>query len=186
MSIFALHCAKGLACAVVSLLCAISHALAQPGVSAQLAKETRGGIERPEIGLSFPTGLLGQLGSAEWVATVNLDVARWHATAHEHGHSHVDDFGVTPQLRLLPASRGSCEPFVDLGVGAHRLSDHELGEMQLGTNFQFGEYLGVGAALGERRRPTVAIRLLHESNRGINRSNSGLTAFGVRFEYRLP
>ena len=186
MSIFALHYAKGLAWAVVSILCAISHAHAQPSVSAQLAKETRGGVERAEIGLTFPTGLRGQLGSAEWVATVNLDVARWRATAHEHGRSHVDDIGVTPQLRLLPASRGSFEPFVDLGVGVHRLSAHELGEVQLGTNFQFGEYLGVGAVLGERRRLTVALRLLHESNCGINRSNSGLTAFGVRFEYRLP
>jgi len=184
MRIGAFHRAKGLACAVVSIIRAISHAHAQPSVSAQVAKEIRGGIERAAIRGASPTGLRGQFGSAEWVATLNLDVARWNATARAHGHSHVGDFGVTPQTRFLPASRGSFDP-VDLGFGAHRLSTHELGERRLGTNFPFGEYVGVGAVLGERRRLTVALRLLHESNCGINRSNNGLTAFGVRFECRL-
>ncbi len=46
-----------------------------------------------------------------------------------------------------------------------------LGDRQLGTTFQFGEYLGVGVAFGERRQFAEALRLLHESNCGINRSD---------------
>jgi lipid A 3-O-deacylase len=174
------------AAAALILSFATRHAHAQTAVSAEFGRETRGGIGRAALGLSFPTGLRGQLGATAWVATLNVDVARWHATSAEYGHANISDLGVTPQLRLLPSRNESLGLFIDLGIGAHAVSAHDVGGRQLGTTFQFGEYLGIGTAFGERRQFAASLRLLHESNCGASRSNSGLTSLGLRFEYTVP
>jgi len=93
---------------------------------------------------------------------------------------------VTPQLRLVPSRTEALGLFVALGIGAHALSAHDVGERRLGTTFQFGEYVGIGAKFGERRQYAASLRLLHESNCGASRSNSGLTSLGLRVEHRLP
>ena len=165
---------------------AACHAHAQTAVSAEYGRETRGGIERAALGLSFPTGWRGQVGSDAWVATVNVDIARWHASSADYRHANIGDLGVTPQLRWVPSRPEALGLFVDLGIGAHALSPHDVGEQRLGTTFQFGEYVGIGATSGERRQYAASLRLLHESNCGASRSNSGLTSWGLRFEHRLP
>jgi hypothetical protein len=147
---------------------------------------SRGGIHRAELGLSFPTGLGGPLGSAAWAASIDVDLAGWHANAREDQRSRLLDVGLTPQVRVMAPARDSFEPFVDIGVGLHALNAHDLGEVHLGTGLQFGEYLGIGFRFGDRHRFAAVLRLLHESNCGIKSANGGLTAFGLRLEYTPP
>lgn len=174
-----------LAAAVVPLVCAALPAHAQLSVSAQFAKETHGGIDRVELGLMFPMRLHGQIGSASWDVMLNVDVERWRASADDGQHRYVLDVGVTPQLRLRWAARRSFEPFVDVGIGVHLLSARDIGDRHLGTRFQFGEHLGLGVVFGECREWAVSVRLMHESNGGIDRENGGLTSIGLRLEYTL-
>ena len=159
-----------------------SRAAAQTAIGAQFASGIHRGIERAEVGASFPTPFRGRVGVTEWAITLDVDFARWHASGGE-GRTHLYDLGVTPQLRVFMGNEAVLQPFVDVGVGAHVLDARDLRERRLGTHFQFGEYVGLGIRTDERRQLALMVRVLHESNLGLARSNSGLTAVGLRLEY---
>lgn len=165
------------------LALAAATAQAELRVAAQFGREVGDDIDSAGIGLSFPTGLGGEFQSAAWDATLNVDVVRWSADAREGTRRHVLDVGLTPQLRLRWPRDAFVEPFVDLGVGLHLLSAHDLGDRHLGTVVQFGEYVGLGVRFGERREWAVGLRLLHESNASFDGENGGLTTVGLRLEY---
>lgn len=93
---------------------------------------------------------------------------------------------MTPQVRLTFADGQYFQKYVDFGIGAHVLSGHHIGDRQLGTNFQFGEYVGVGTKFDGNREYAASVRLAHESNGGTNSTNNGLTTVGLRFEYTWP
>jgi hypothetical protein len=149
-------------------------ACAQPTLSAQYGVEIHGGVDRSEIGASFPTPLGGRLGPTALNVSVNADVAQWHATRNGEQHEHLMDFGITPQVRLLLPDHNRFQPYVDVGIGAHYLSGYYIDGHRLGQHFQFGDYIGIGARVGEERRLAVSLRLLHESNCGTTGDNSGL------------
>ena len=172
--------------AALLLLLLALRAHAQPTLAAHYSSEIHGGVERAEIGVSFPTSLGGRIGSAALNLAINADLAQWHSTSSADPHSRLTDVGITPQLRLSLPDQERVQPYVDLGVGAHWLNGHDIDGHHLGESFQFGDYVGVGVRFGEGRRAAVSLRLFHESNGGTNKSNSGLTTVGFRGEYTLP
>ena len=66
------------------------------------------------------------------------------------------------------------------------LSHRKIGdERNLGSRFQFGESLSLGAELGEHRRYSLAARVQHVSNAGLEKPNPGVTFIQYLVTYRF-
>jgi lipid A 3-O-deacylase len=110
-----------------------------------------------------------------------FDVLNMHARqARKCGASNIAAIGATPMLRI-EWPRGDHLTFVDVGVGAHLLSHTSLqGGPNLGTAFQFGEWIGTGICFGPGKAYEVGLRLEHLSNADIKRPNDGITFASLR------
>ena len=93
------------------------------------------------------------------------------------GHGPVYDLGFTP------VARWGRSPYLEGGVGAHVLSDLDVGTgHDLSTRFQFGDHLGVGMRFGNY---DLGLRLQHLSNGGIRNPNPGINFVELRLQYHL-
>lgn len=112
---------------------------------------------------------------------VEFDVLNMHARqARKYGASDIAAIGVTPMLRVDWA-HGDQLAFVDLGVGGHLLSHTSLqGGPNLGTAFQFGEWIGTGIRFGRGEAYEVGLRLEHLSNADLKLPNDGITFVSLR------
>ena len=90
-----------------------------------------------------------------------------------------------PVLRLDFATLGGIVPYVEGAVGVNLLSRTYIGDRQLSTAFQFGEFVGVGIAFGDRRQLDVGVRYQHVSNADIKKPNPGLTYASFVVQYRF-
>lgn len=85
------------------------------------------------------------------------------------GHGRVYD------LAFTPVARAGRSPYLEAGVGAHVLSDLDVGTGgEFSTRFQFGDHLGVGVRFGAHDRYDVGVRLQHLSNGGLRDPNPGI------------
>jgi len=73
--------------------------------------------------------------------------------------------------------------FVDLGIGVHALSEHRIGERELGSQYHFGSFIGLGLMPGDRRY-NLSLRLQHLSNAGVELPNPGINFLLLRFGVR--
>ena len=93
------------------------------------------------------------------------------------GHGRVYDLGFTPTARLGRSA------YVELGVGAHVLSDLDVGTgTDFSTRFQFGDHLGVGFRF---RNYDLGFRFQHLSNGGLRNPNPGINFLLLRLAYHL-
>ena len=76
-------------------------------------------------------------------------------------------------------------PYIEGSVGFNLLSRTRIDDRELSTAFQFGEYVGVGLAFGDKRQYDVGVRYQHVSNADIKKPNDGLTFGSVVFQYRF-
>ena len=91
------------------------------------------------------------------------------------GHGRVYDLGFTP------VARAGRSPYIEAGVGAHVLSDLDVGTgAELSTRFQFGDVIGVGLRFGKY---DLGLRLQHLSNGGLRDPNPGINFLLVRLQY---
>jgi len=90
-----------------------------------------------------------------------------------------------PILRLDLPPVGGIVPYIEGSVGFNLLSRTRIGEHQLSTAFQFGEFAGVGIAFGDNRQFDLGVRYQHVSNADIKKPNDGLTYGSVVFQYRF-
>ena len=91
-------------------------------------------------------------------------------------------FGVSPVLRYFSEHRSL---FIEAGLGAYQFSKHMLNRDDgVGTSFEFGSFLGLGAMLGPVRKVEVGYRILHFSNAGMSSFNPGVNFYQVRIGYR--
>jgi len=103
----------------------------------------------------------------------DLSVGGWTG-----GHGRVYDLAFTPSARL------GRSPYLEAGVGAHLLSDVDVGTgRDFSTRFQFGDHLGVGVRFGEGGRYDLGVRLQHLSNGGLREPNPGINFVIVRLQY---
>jgi lipid A 3-O-deacylase len=107
--------------------------------------------------------------SGEW------QVGKWSAQQTEIGPSSLVDGSFTTVLRMRPAADSWSALYMEFGFGLHLLSDHQIGERQLGTQFQFGEFFGIGTQLGADRQYALGLRVQHVSNGSISKDNDGVT-----------
>ena len=93
------------------------------------------------------------------------------------GHGRVYDLGVTPTARL------GHSPYLEAGVGAHVLSDLDVGTgREFSTRFQFGDHIGAGVRFGHY---DLGVRFQHLSNGGLRNPNPGINFLMLRLQYSL-
>jgi len=107
--------------------------------------------------------------SGEW------QIGKWNAQPTDGGSSSIVDGSFTSVLRMRPAEDSRSARYMEFGFGLHLLSDDRIGERRLGTQFQFGEFFGVGTQLGADRRYAIGLRIQHVSNGSISKDNDGVT-----------
>lgn len=109
-------------------------------------------------------------------------VAYWWLP-YDGGHAqNLVDWSLTPTVRVSGPLPGGRALRVEIGVGAHYLSQRDLGtQRHFGSNWQFGEFLQVGYSYDASARDAWFARLEHVSNGGFNSQNSGVTFFGVTY-----
>jgi lipid A 3-O-deacylase len=116
-----------------------------------------------------------------WDATVGY----WHTEDSAGTHS-IGDFGITPVLRLQANGSEKFVPYVELGIGAHYLTERTISQYkQFSTNFQFGDHIAAGIKFGEHDAFAIAYRLQHLSNAGIDHPNPGINFHQIRLEYNF-
>jgi len=111
-------------------------------------------------------------------------VGRWNIEHPAIGQAdYATQFGITPVLRLFPAGLDG-RWFSEIGVGANYIAPlfHTDGR-RFSTQFNFGDHIAFGRILDTEGRSSVAIRLQHFSNGGIDAPNPGQNFGQLRFSY---
>lgn len=109
-------------------------------------------------------------------------VAYWWLP-YDGGHAqNLVDWSLVPTVRVSGALPGGRTLRVEIGMGAHYLSQRDLGaHRHFGSNWQFGEFVQVGYSYDASARNAWFARLEHVSNGGFSSQNSGVTFFGVTY-----
>lgn len=115
------------------------------------------------------------------------DASYWGGESGSTGNSSLSEIGFTPAFRLQryqPFAWG-IRPYLDAAVGVHLLSEQDIGNQELGSNFLFGPYAGIGFLFGPAGRYELGYRIEHFSNGGITKPNSGINFHILRLGYHF-
>jgi lipid A 3-O-deacylase len=114
------------------------------------------------------------------------ELGYWDNTSDDAPSADVWDLGITPILQLQPQAQGSVWAYVEIGSGAHLISEKRVTQRrELGGHFQFGSHLGLGVRFGDHGRYDVALRIQHISNARLKSPNDGINFASLRFAYRF-
>ena len=73
-----------------------------------------------------------------------------------------------------------------VGIGANYISPiYRTESKRFSTAFNFGDHAAVGRILGDHRQASVALRLQHFSNGGIDEPNPGENFTQLRYSYQF-
>lgn len=117
-----------------------------------------------------------------------VNLGYWKGEEGKTGNSDLFEVGVVPVFRLQrhqPLASGM-RPYVEFAVGAHLLSETKIEDRELGSAFQFGDHIGVGALFGKGEQFDLGFRLQHISNAGLKEPNDGINViFLAHLGYRF-
>lgn len=100
------------------------------------------------------------------------------------GDRDIFNLSATPILRLQSFSpSASLRPYLEAGIGLHYISDIQMRQRVLSTNFQFGDHAGIGLGIGRSRIVDICYMFQHHSNASIKRPNSGINFHILRIGY---
>jgi hypothetical protein len=72
---------------------------------------------------------------------------------------------------------------LEFGIGANYFDQKRIHlNKSVGTNFEFGDLIGLGVKLGEKDQFEIGYRLIHYSNAGISANNPGINFHQIRFQ----
>lgn len=135
--------------------------------------------------LSDPDGLNGlnlayllQPDSWEWGnvdLSLNLSYGYWKTTDYAH-YQTLSTYGLAPVLRWYFFNNATATPFLQGSIGAAVLSNNYFGDRALGSNVLFQDQGGIGLAFGADKEMFTSLQMLHYSNAGLAKQNSGFTA----------
>jgi lipid A 3-O-deacylase len=111
-------------------------------------------------------------------------ISEWYAHGHDVNKTLVA-LGLYPVLRLDMEPMAGLVPYVEAAIGFNALSHTWIENRRLSTAFQFGEFVGVGFAFGDKRQFDFGARYQHISNADIKRPNDGLSYASLVFQYRF-
>jgi len=83
----------------------------------------------------------------------------------------------------LPLARGNDRWLMQLGFSPTLLTGSTINGRDMGGKIHFTSSASFGATLGEQRTLSIALRVQHMSNGGINRTNPGLDMIGLTLSY---
>ena len=93
--------------------------------------------------------------------------------------------GVTPVLRLFPPI-GDNRWFAEVGIGANYISPaYQTDGKRFSTEFNFGDHAAFGRILGDHGQASVALRIQHFSNGGIDAPNPGENFAQLRYSHQF-
>ena len=75
--------------------------------------------------------------------------------------------------------------FLDIGFSPTILSGSTFNGRDAGGNFHFTSSLSIGAKLGRNETGSIALRIQHMSNGGLNNTNPGLDMVGLEFSFGM-
>ncbi len=75
--------------------------------------------------------------------------------------------------------------FVELGFSPTVIAGSSFNGRDLGGNFHFTSSASIGATFGAREDSSIASRIQHTSNAGLNNTNPGLDMIGLNFQLQL-
>jgi len=112
-------------------------------------------------------------------------VGRWKTSTNAAvGDYWFTQVGVTPVLRLFPGRESLW--FGEIGIGANYISPlYRTDGKHFSTEFNFGDHAAVGRVIGDHRQGSVALRLQHFSNGGIDEPNPGENFLQLRCSYQF-
>jgi hypothetical protein len=116
-------------------------------------------------------------------------VGRWATENQRDGaggnrRDWVTQVGITPVIRIHPHSQFA-DWFVEGGVGVNLIRPfYRDNDRRFGTEFNFGDHLGIGREFGRYNHQEVSLRLQHFSNAGIKEPNPGENFLQIRYSSR--
>ncbi len=114
----------------------------------------------------------------------DLQAGYWDNSSADKTNSGLAELAFTPVFRIQQTQRGSFSPYLELGVGAHLLSETSVStERRFSTAFQFGSHAGIGARFGPKNAFDVGYRYQHISNASIKKPNNGINFHILRLGY---
>lgn len=124
------------------------------------------------------------LSAAGWhlAPQIHAGIGAWNGTtAHKNT---VAEVFVAPSVRYRTNASSGQQPYVEVGLGAHLISESRLDDQRdLGANLLLSEHLGMGVVFGDRSQYDLSYRFQHMDNAGRQSTNPGLNAHQVRLLY---
>lgn len=113
-------------------------------------------------------------------------VGRWETEINGGQDSNwFTQVGITPVLRLYPPL-GDNRWFAEVGIGANYISPaYQTDGKRFSTEFNFGDHAAFGRILGDHRQASVALRIQHFSNGGIDAPNPGENFAQLRYSHQF-
>ena len=132
--------------------------------------------KRIEAAWNSPTLWSTQLFNRKLDLNAEASVAYWHADGGKAGSS-VWQVTATPMLRYWFTERW----YMEGGIGPSMFVSVKFADLDLGSNFQFADQIGVGVKLSDKHR--VSLRYSHYSNAGFKKPNPGLDLIQLNYTY---
>jgi lipid A 3-O-deacylase len=102
------------------------------------------------------------------------------------GDKQIYELALTPNFRLEKKSNSSWSAYAEYGLGIHLITGHHVSDRRdLGSNYHFGNHIGVGLRFGAHNEFDVGYRLQHLSNAGLRQPNLGINfnILHLRYSY---
>ncbi len=129
------------------------------------------------------------LNDGAWHVTGSWEASlgSWRGFKPDANNQTVTDIGITPVFRLEQKEGSGMTPYLEAGVlGIHLISPTSIySGRNFSTALQFGDALGFGVSLGERRQFDLGYRFQHLSNGNIKRPNNGVDFNQIHLVYRF-
>ena len=127
-----------------------------------------------------------RLGSWSFGGQWELSASYWRGNEGHTGNESLAEIGITPVFRYRTDTPIlGTYPFVEAAIGAHALSNTELGNRRFGINYAFGDHLGAGFRFGSDGKFELGYRFQHLSNCSFSRHNDGINFQLLRLGYRF-
>jgi len=121
----------------------------------------------------------------DWLEARNIPLEGFFEASVSYWQGAEDDLfaiALAPVLRKSFCKECNFRPYIELGVGVALLSEDEIDEIDMSSNFQFENRIGIGV---KTENVDTHLRLMHYSNAGISSPNDGINILLLGFEYKF-
>lgn len=124
---------------------------------------------RPTLNHTISLPLIGKT-NVVWEASLNLyDI---HGSANNEA-----TFGLSVSPVFVKKLGGWSKDYpiyLEAGIGLAFVHEQKFGGVDIGSDYQFEDRLGLRMQMGANKKSSIGVRLLHYSNGGFNTKNPGL------------